>query len=60
MLGEYMLAHNGYQSWHREYDNNLTNWLNMNPNATPKQFLQKLNSIYKTRDMVQRFGPVKF
>jgi hypothetical protein len=53
-------AHNGYQTWHRAYDDGLVAWINKNQHATPNQFLEELNRIYGTDDMVKRFGEVKF
>jgi len=53
-------AHKGYQTWHRNYDNEMVNWLTEFKKATPQQFIDKLNRMHEVPDMVQRFGRVVF
>lgn len=40
-------AHNGYQSWHREYDKQVVAWLTTRTRATPTQFKTFLNELYQ-------------
>ena len=49
-------AHKGYQAWHRAYDLKVVNWLAKNKFATVGEFKSLMNAIYKTADMVSRFG----
>ena len=53
-------AHRGYQQWHRQYDDIMVNWLNKHPNASAGAFINKLNSVYSSANMVRRFGKVNF
>ncbi len=48
-------AHSGYQAWHRGYDQEVVEWLAANADATPKEFLRFLQSIYERKDMLERF-----
>lgn len=48
-------AHCGYQDWHRKVDKELIDWLNEHPNATPKQFEDKLREVYSRPEMKARF-----
>ena len=51
-------AHIGYQTWHREIDRIVVEWLNnpKNINATPREFWKMLYALYDTEDMINRFG----
>ena len=48
-------AHNGYQHWHRQVDEEVANWLLRNKQATPQQFEAYLRSIYSRPEMLARF-----
>ncbi|MFP2925186.1 Wall-associated protein precursor [Pyxidicoccus sp. 3LG] len=48
-------AHNGYQHWHRQVDEEVLKWLRVNPTATPQQFEAYLRSIYSRPEMLARF-----
>ncbi|WP_413512619.1 hypothetical protein [Myroides odoratus] len=40
-------AHRGYQTWHRQYDTTVVQWLQSNPSATPSQFDLYLHNLYQ-------------
>ena len=40
-------AHRGYQTWHRQYDDIVVQWLDRNPLATPGEFTNFLNGLHK-------------
>lgn len=48
-------AHCGYQEWHRKVDDEVIEWLDRNPEATPKDFIGKLREIYNRPEMRARF-----
>ncbi|NMO15797.1 Wall-associated protein precursor [Pyxidicoccus fallax] len=48
-------AHNGYQHWHRQVDEEVVTWLWNNRTATPAQFEAFLRSIYSRPEMLARF-----
>lgn len=48
-------SHCGYQEWHRNVDEEVVNWLEQFPQATPKQFMDKLREIYGRPEMKARF-----
>jgi hypothetical protein len=48
-------SHCGYQEWHRKVDEEVIEWLNKTPDATPKDFLDKLREIYSRPEMKARF-----
>jgi hypothetical protein len=48
-------SHCGYQEWHRKVDEEVINWLNEFPKATPKQFMDKLREIYSRPELKARF-----
>ena len=48
-------SHNGYQAWHRAYDQEVVNWLYDNPRATPEQFLSYMRDLYQRTEMDKRF-----
>ncbi|WNG26415.1 Wall-associated protein precursor [Cystobacter fuscus] len=48
-------SHCGYQKWHRDVDDEVIEWLDKNPSATPKEFMDKLREIYSRPEMKARF-----
>ncbi|MFP2906584.1 Wall-associated protein precursor [Pyxidicoccus sp. 3LFB2] len=48
-------AHNGYQHWHRQVDDEVVQWLADNSAATAKQFEAFLRTIYSRPEMLARF-----
>ncbi len=48
-------GHHGYQTWHRELDDQVVGWLQRNRGATPKQFEAFLRSRYSRPDLQERF-----
>ncbi|WP_375769703.1 hypothetical protein NR798_02115 [Archangium gephyra] len=48
-------AHNGYQKWHRDVDDEVINWLERYSKATPEEFEAMLRGIYNRPDMRARF-----
>jgi hypothetical protein len=48
-------AHCGYQTWHREVDDEVIRWLIENPKATRSQFEKCLREIYNRPKMRERF-----
>lgn len=48
-------AHRGYQTWHRELDAEIVDWLARNPNATSQQFEGYLKQQYAQPDRATRF-----
>jgi hypothetical protein len=48
-------SHCGYQQWHRDVDQEVTDWLGDNKNATPEQFERFLREIYRRPPMRERF-----
>jgi hypothetical protein len=50
-----MPSHNGYQQWHRQLDDEVVEWLQLNQNSGKEDFLQFLKDIYSRDDMRQRF-----
>jgi hypothetical protein len=48
-------SHCGYQEWHRKVDEEVVKWLEQFPQATPKQFMDKLRDIYSRPEMKARF-----
>lgn len=48
-------SHNGYQTWHRAYDQEVVNWLSDNPRATPEQFLTYMRDLYQRTEMDKSF-----
>jgi hypothetical protein len=39
-------AHNGYQKWHRDLDDEIANWIDINKKAGPKEFEEYLRKRY--------------
>ena len=52
--------HIGYQKWHRNFDNATITWLKNHRNATPDEFLDFMNKLYKSKVATDRFGIVSF
>jgi hypothetical protein len=48
-------SHCGYQTWHREVDDEVIAWLIRSPKATRKDFEQFLREIYGRAEMRARF-----
>lgn len=48
-------AHRGYQTWHRQYDAEVSQWLDSNPNASQAQFEGYLRGVYARPEMAGRF-----
>lgn len=48
-------AHRGYQTWHRQLDAEVVDWLARNPNATTSQFERFLQGRYGQQDLLERF-----
>ncbi|MBL9003685.1 MAG: hypothetical protein JNJ46_05525 [Myxococcales bacterium] len=48
-------AHRGYQSWHRELDDEIEQWLQRKKQATPEEFEAYLRSLYERPELKQRF-----
>jgi hypothetical protein len=49
------VSHNGYQDWHRVYDQTVVDWIKKNPEASAKDFLEMMQDLYKESDMEKRF-----
>jgi hypothetical protein len=47
--------HCGYQSWHRDLDQEIVGWLQRNREATPRQFEAYLRDIYNRPELRARF-----
>jgi len=48
-------SHRGYQKWHRDLDNEVSDWVNRNPRATPEEFESYLRQRYSQPDLLERF-----
>jgi hypothetical protein len=48
-------AHNGYQKWHRDIDDEVSRWLDRYDNVTPEEFEAFLRKIYNRPEMRARF-----
>jgi RHS repeat-associated protein len=48
-------SHNGYQTWHREYDDQVVEWLKEHDQATIEEFLSFLQGLYSQTDLQQKF-----
>ncbi len=48
-------AHRGYQTWHRQLDREVVQWLKDTPAATPQQFESWLRWRYRQPDLLERF-----
>ena len=53
-------AHQGYQTWHRNFDKAVVSWLGKNQNATVTQFTGFMNKLYSSPQAISRFGRVLF
>lgn len=47
--------HNGYQTWHRKLDEEISRWIDEHPNATPGEFEAFLREVYSRPNMLERF-----
>jgi len=50
-----IIAHKGYQRWHRELDATVVKWLRDNALATEAEFMAFLRWLYKQADLISRF-----
>lgn len=48
-------SHCGYQEWHRKVDEEVIRWLDRFDKATPEEFMEMLQRIYRRADMLERF-----
>lgn len=48
-------AHRGYQTWHRKLDDEVSGWLDENPNASAEDFEKYLRGRYSQEDLLNRF-----
>jgi RHS repeat-associated protein len=48
-------AHRGYQSWHRDLDEEVSDWVRSTPEATTQQFESYLIDRYSQPDLSDRF-----
>jgi hypothetical protein len=48
-------AHKGYQTWHRNHDEEIAEWIKRKRDATPEQFEAKLREYYGSDDLKRRF-----
>jgi hypothetical protein len=48
-------SHQGYQTWHRMYDDEIVRWLSEHGEATSDEFLAYLVDMYSTDEMKRRF-----
>jgi RHS repeat-associated protein len=48
-------SHRGYETWHRNTDAEVAQWIRSNPNATPPQFESYLMQRYSQPDLLGRF-----
>ncbi len=50
-----LASHNGYQTWHRNLDFELAEWIRRNPTGTPPEFEAFLRQRYNQADLLDRF-----
>jgi poly(3-hydroxyalkanoate) synthetase len=50
-----LLSHLGYQTWHRELDTEIENWIEDHPDATQQEFEKFLKELYDREDLKNRF-----
>ena len=48
-------AHNGYQTWHRNLDNEIATYVRENSQMTPEEFERYLRNRYAQPDLLARF-----
>ncbi|MBN1795038.1 MAG: hypothetical protein JW804_00035 [Sedimentisphaerales bacterium] len=48
-------SHNGYETWHRQLDKEVVNWVEKNSKATTSQFESYLKNRYQKSDLINRF-----
>lgn len=51
-------AHKGYQTWHRQYDKMVVDYIQANPQLTPSQFQSYLHDLYQQSWLQQRIPNV--
>lgn len=51
-------AHKGYQTWHRQYDKMVVDWVSANRQATPEMFKSYLHDLYQQPWLQQRIPNV--
>ncbi|RMG37448.1 MAG: hypothetical protein D6732_06765 [Methanobacteriota archaeon] len=52
-------AHRGYQTWHRQYDSMVVDWLEKHPSATPDDFTRYLHDLHQQPWLQERIPNVK-
>ena len=50
-----LTSHRGYDSFHRQLDDEVSAWTRNNPGATPRQFENYLHNVYQRSDVLARF-----
>jgi RHS repeat-associated protein len=50
-----LVAHKGYQQWHRALDDEIVEWLRARPTATVDEFVQHLRDLYAHPSLQHRF-----
>jgi RHS repeat-associated protein len=50
-----LAAHNGYQKWHRDLDDEIVSWIRNHENATEDEFLRYLDGVYNRPEIKSRF-----
>jgi RHS repeat-associated protein len=53
------IAHQGYQQWHRLYDDAIVQWLRRNTDASVEMLIGKLKEVYSSPEMLQKFPQAK-
>jgi hypothetical protein len=48
-------SHRGYETWHREIDSEVVDWLTEHPNTTKEEFTDFLQQVYSRPDIQKRF-----
>jgi RHS repeat-associated protein len=48
-------SHIGYQTWHRELDSEVAEWIMKNQKATVRSFERYLRNLYTRSDLMERF-----
>jgi hypothetical protein len=50
-----VVCHNGYQTWHREYDDQVVEWLKEHDQATTEEFLSFILGLYIQKESQKMF-----
>jgi hypothetical protein len=53
--GKDLSAHNGFENWHRDLDNEIAKWIRDHKQATPASFERYLRERYARPDLKARF-----